>query len=418
MRKNLKSRKLISFSLVIAMILSVCTFFSFDASAYSETNYEEAGYSFLLAQYDCRCIEYESLEKQGAIDLYDNDNNVVAKMMVVDRDGELDYVVLDFIIDRVDEFGFDQSSFVEKFDGKEKILYAGTLNYAYYEDGILKDIDGNEIDEKVYFEIMDTFISYAQSVPERADPYAGFDSWTNIRNNAYDLPESTGYGGTVTNSSWSYIPGITVSGVNSKLNFKSQTSLNNAYNNAFDKSITGTCAAVAVTNMFIYYEYRGFDNALFNDSVDDTFDRALTEINWFNWENSNWWNDTIAGLKSMAKKAGYDYSLTKYSTLDWDDVTSSIDDDIPIFTYIGVDQTNGKYFAHAIVTVGYEEFTHTYTTTEEYWLFGWREREVENEDTYRYLRVIDGWNTSNQSRYIDFNGFYTTVKGIAFMLEE
>lgn len=81
-------------------------------------------------------------------------------------------------------------------------------------------------------------------------------------------------------------------------------------------------------------------------------------------------------------------------------------------------EQEGGYFAHAVVTVGYEEFTHEYTTTEEYWLFGWKEKEVEHEDVYRYLRVIDGWSTSNNSRYVDFNGFYTTVKGIAFMLEE
>ncbi len=418
MSNHLKINKLLSVALAFIMVLSVCTAFSFAVSAYSETNYEDAGYNFLMAQYDLRDIEYDSLTKENAIDLYDNNNNVVAKMMIVNRDGAIDYVVLDFMIDRVDEFGFDQSTFVDKFQDKEKIYYAGTLNYAYYDGGALKDIDGNQIDENAYFEIMDAFIAYAATLPEQASGYNGFDSWTNIRDNAYNLPTSTGYGGTVTNSSWSYIPGINVSGVNKELNFRSQTTLNNNYNNAFDKSITGTCAAVAVTNMFIYYEYRGFDNALLNNSVDDTFDRALTEINWFNWDDSNWWTDTASGLKSMASKAGYDYTMNKYGTLDWNDVKNSINADMPIFTYIGVDQTSGDYFAHAVVTVGYEEFTHEYTTTEEYWLFGWKEKEVEHEDVYRYLRVIDGWSTSNNSRYVDFNGFYTTVKGIAFMLEE
>jgi hypothetical protein len=232
------------------------------------------------------------------------------------------------------------------------------------------------------------------------------------------LPNSTGYGGSVTNSFWSYIPGITVDGVSQNLNFQDQDVLNANYNNTFKKNITGTCALVAITNMFIYYEYIGFDNALLYDSVEYTFDRALTEINWLEWSDSNWWRNTVSGLKSMASKAGYDYKINQYNNLKWNDVTSSIDSDMPIFTYIYAEQTDGYEFAHAVVTVGYEEFIHKYTTTEQYWLFGWKEKTVEHEDMYRYLRVVDGWSSSNDSRYIDFNGFFTTVKGIAFMLEE
>lgn len=418
MNKKNRLHRFISIVLVIVIVLSTCILLSSLAYSYSESNYEEAGYNFLLAQYDLRNIEYSSLTKEHSINLYDDNENVVAKMMIVNRDDKIDYVVLDFMIDRVDEFGFDQNNFVEKFKGKDKIYYAGALNYAYYDNGILKDIEGNSIDEITYFEIMETFVSYAHTLPNQTSGYAGFDSWTNIRNNANNLPTSTGYGGSVTNSSWSYIPGITVNGVANGLDFQSQTTLNNNYNKAFGKSITGTCAATAITNMFIYYEYRGFNNALLNNNIDYTFDSALTEIDWFNWNDINWWFKTVSGLESLATQAGYDYTLNQYIILTWNNVVKSIDDDIPIFTYIGVDLTNGGYFAHAIVTVGYEEFTHKYTTTEEYWLFGWKEREVENEDVYRYLRVIDGWGTSNQSRYIDFNGFYSTVMGIAFMLEE
>lgn len=118
MNNHLKINKLLSVALAFIMVLSVCTAFSFAVSAYSETNYEDAGYNFLLAQYELRDIEYDSLTKENAIDLYDNNNNVVAKMMIVNRDGAIDYVVLDFMIDRVDEFGFDQSTFVDKFQDK------------------------------------------------------------------------------------------------------------------------------------------------------------------------------------------------------------------------------------------------------------------------------------------------------------
>lgn len=34
------------------------------------------------------------------------------------------------------------------------------------------------------------------------------------------------------------------------------------------------------------------------------------------------------------------------------------------------------------------------------------------------LWCIDGWSSSNSSRYVDFNGYFTTVMGIAFMVEE
>jgi hypothetical protein len=246
----------------------------------------------------------------------------------------------------------------------------------------------------------------------------GFANWQDIDDDTANLPNSTGYGGSVTNSFWSYIPGITVDGVSQNLNFQDQDVLNANYNNTFKKNITGTCALVAITNMFIYYEYIGFDNALLYDSVEYTFDRALTEINWLEWSDSNWWRNTVSGLKSMASKAGYDYKINEYNNLKWNDVTSSIDSDMPIFTYIYAEQTDGYEFAHAVVTVGYEEFIHKYTTTEQYWLFGWKEKTVEHEDMYRYLRVVDGWSSSNDSRYIDFNGFFTTVKVIAFMLEE
>ena len=410
-----KYLRLSALFLLLCMMLSIVV--SFPIFAYNEINYEEAGYNFLLAQYNRMGIEYVDFEKVGAINLFDNNDNVIAKMMIVNRDGLIDYVVLDFVVDRVDEYGLDQKAFVDKFANK-KVYYAGILRYAYYDNEILKDIEGNVISAEEFFNCMEVFLSVEDTTPEAVTGFEGFDVWANIHDTAYALPDSTSHGGTVLNSAWSHIPGITYFGLNSNLVFQDQTRLNNNYNLEYYQNISGTCAAVAITNMFIYYDYLGFENAVVSNSVDATFEQALAAVDWFNWTDENWWSKTEAGLRTLAGRAGYDYSMSMYSTLNWDNVTDSIDADVPIFTYIYVELTNGNDFAHAVVTVGYEEFLHKYQTTERYWLLGWQERIVEHEDYYRYLRVIDGWSTSNDARYIDFNGFYTITKGIAFMLEE
>ena len=50
-------------------------------------------------------------------------------------------------------------------------------------------------------------------------------------------------------------------------------------------------------------------------------------------------------------------------------------------------------------------------------LIAWNKKTVKHTDKYRYLRVIDGWDTSNSGRYIDYNGYFTTICAIGFKLK-
>ena len=116
----------------------------------------------------------------------------------------------------------------------------------------------------------------------------------------------------------------------------------------------------------------------------------------------------------MATATGYEYTMKKYSSASWNDFkTCIVDLKIPMYTYISVN-TGTDTFAHVVVAVGAEEFEHMYTTTEQYWLFGWHEKEVSHTDTYRYIRVIDGWDTSNSARSVS----YTHLRRLRRMRDE
>lgn len=416
MKKRL-SIKVLSLVLMLALFVGMLATTGISVIAYTEDTYESAGFNFLRSQYDMRGMTYDSLIKTDAIDLYSDTDEVVAKMLVVDRDGHTDYVVLDFMIDRIDEFGFDQPEFVQTFREKEHIYYAGLMNYAYYDGDILKDISGSEIDSEEFFGMMAAFTTLGEQTPDAKNGYDGFKSWSDVYHQFCTLPDSTGYGGGVGSSVFSYLPGITNNGVASGLTFKSQAELNSAYNSRYNKNVNGTCGPTAMTNMFIYFKYRGFSNALISNDVTTTFSNTIIKSDWNNWNDATWWTKSIEGFKGMATATGYEYTMKKYPSASWNDFkTCIVDLKIPMYTYISVN-TGTDTFAHVVVAVGAEEFEHMYTTTEQYWLFGWHEKEVSHTDTYRYIRVIDGWGTSNSARYIDFNGYFTTVKAIGFTLK-
>lgn len=401
----------ISLLLVLVILFTTSAISMLPICAYNEYNYEEIGYDFLLTQYELKNIEYENMEKRGSINLYDFDNRVIAKMMIVDRDGYVDYVVLNFIVDRVDEYGFNQSDFIAFLESKEQVYYAGAMNYAYYEEGVLFNGYEEIIDKNSFEAALSNFLSTSTPQAPSLTPYL---SYSNVQADMYGIVPNSGLGGSIDNTAWKYLSGIYTTGVHNSLSFQDQAVLNSNYATKYGTTVSGTCAVVAIVNMLIYYEYLGFEDAIFSDDIDYTFNIVMTELDWNNWTNLSWWDKTVSGMKSIAERAGYEYDMTAYPILTWNNIVSEINSGNLIWTYID----NNNVVAHAVVTVGYEEFTHTYTTTEEYWLLGWHERVVEHSDEYRYLRVIDGWSSSNSSRYVDFNGYFTTVMGIAFMLEE
>lgn len=285
------------------------------------------------------------------------------------------------------------------------------MNYAYYEEDVLLNSYKETIDKDSFEAILSNFLSNSTPQTPSLTPYL---SYSELQSDMYGIVPNSGLGGSIYNTDWKYLPGIYTSGVHSTITFQDQSVLNRNYFTKYGTSVSGTCAAVAIVNMLIYFEYLGFEDAILSDDIDYTFHTVITELDWNNWTNLSWWDKTVSGMKSIAGLTGYEYNLTAYPILTWSNIVSEINAGNPIWTYVD----NNNAVAHAVVTVGYEEFTHVYTTTEEYWLLGWHERVVEHSDEYRYLRVIDGWSSSNSSRYVDFNGYFTTVMGIAFMVEE
>lgn len=384
------------------------------AYAYSEDNYEEVGINFLKEQYNVKEFEYNSLQISDSINLYGAEDKVVAKLLILSRDLELDYVVLDFLADTIIAFGINEGEYLQNFYNKGNVYYAGLNNYAYFEDGEYHDLFGGELDSEVFSDTLD----YYSTVPqEQADGSAGIMSWSSVR------PDVTNNvsGGSVVNSNWDYIPGFKWTGVlaNSsgmKATYFSQTTFNNQYNRTHTQTINGTCGPTAMTNMAVYFDWLGYGNALVSGSSQSTFEWFVQDLDWWNWTASNWWGNTKSSFKNYAKNRGYSYNITNYNNPSVNDFIKQIGNDRPIYTYLNVPLTNNRgNWAHAVVTVGYEKFTHTYKVNNRWWFFGWHDNWVTKTDDYYYLRCIDGWGTANSAQYIKV-GFYS-MKASAFTLK-
>lgn len=375
------------------------------AYAYNEDNYESAGMNFMLGQYDMHNMAYMNVEKEKAINLYDDEDNVIAKLLVVNRDGELDYVVLDFMTDRIDEYGFDQENFVNLFYDKEKIMYAGALNYAYYEEGILKDIYGNNIDEAVYNELMTDFkITYPEYFNED-DGQAGILSWNELETWVEAFGNETAPNGEIIRTGNACIDGVTHTGISTQLDFSYQEYLNNLYWNYTGNSIEGTCVPTALTNICLYYDDMNiFPDLIKNGSLSQTYYDIVQEIDFLSWgqSGSDWLNSTMNGMDWYVRKRGYDCNIVYYEVLSWTRVRNIINAGRPLFTDIYKNINNGNDFYHAVVTLGYDSYQYRFTYNGKV-----------NSTFYYYLRICDGWNkTEDKGRYIDFNGFYDRVGAI------
>lgn len=104
---------------IITVVALVCLLPSFSSGisvyAYTDQNYIEAGINFLQKQYDLKEMSYDKIALKQTIALYDLDDNITAKIMVVDRDSELDYVILDFVADDIIAFGFNSKTYLQNF---------------------------------------------------------------------------------------------------------------------------------------------------------------------------------------------------------------------------------------------------------------------------------------------------------------
>lgn len=382
--------------------------------AYNEDNYLKAGMDFMCIQYSSKNIEYDNISEYKSIDLYDYNDEVVAKLLIIERDGNFDYVILDFIVDDVNGFGINEIEFVSEILSKNKIYYLGQSSFVYEENGKFYDFDGNIISK-------DALIGANNLMKEKAPKevesgYDGILSWSKVKERySSDGSYMDGY----SNNAWGYIPGFNWNSVTGA-SYYGQSQLNYNYRVRHNESITGTCSITAMTNMAIYYDYLGFDS-LINNNIYDTFDWFIDDTNWKNWDDEDvyWDTETNESFVNYANTLGYDYYLNINNSPSFDDFVTEIGKDNPIYTYLYAPQTNGTSWAHAVVTVGYEQFKYEYTEqVKSFWFFGWHYKTVTNYKYYNYLRVIDGWSTSNSARYVDCNNFYSKIMLKSFGLSE
>ena len=298
--------------------------------AYTEQTYQEAGLNFLKEQYALKDLTYDSLEIEDTIELYDTNDTIIAKMLIVNRDNELDYVTLDFLVDDIIGFGFNSRDYLQKFYGKEKIYYAGMSSFAYIENGTYYDIDGNVLDSDIIVDSLNNYKEFAPNVVQSGT--AGIMSWTNVRTDVNANSSS------ILNSAWDYIPGFSWTGLKADSNgntasYFNQTTFNNQYNRTHTNSITDTCGPTAMTNMAVYFNWLGYSNALVSNSAQSTFEWFITDLNWLNWssENVSWWTNTKNSFVNYAKNRGYSYDIDNYTSPSIDNFISQIGNDRPIY---------------------------------------------------------------------------------------
>lgn len=406
------SRKLIgvflSFTLFFGlMLLAIAK--PIDAFAYNEDDYRNAGINFLEAQYEMKALEYEHLTIADAINLYDEHNKMNAKLLILDRDGEWDYVILDFVIDRINGFGINEYDYLQNFYNKGNIYYAGQMNFAFIANNQYYDFNEVQLNKNAFLATMQ---EYKLLTPKVSSGNEGILSWNTLRNERHS---------SLSNTDWGYLPGFNWNGISSnsagiKATYFSQTTFNNIYNTRHPGiNITGTCGPTAMTNMAIYFEWLGY-NGLINNEPYDTFEWFLNDLNWFNWENT-WWTNTKNSFRNYANNRAHGYDITNYDNPTFNDFKKQISNGRPIYTYLLANQTDGTSWAHAVVTVGFEQFTYYYQVNERWWFFGWHDKWVTKETNYYYLRCIDGWSTSNSGHFVDFNNFYSIVRASAFKLK-
>ncbi|MDE6075901.1 MAG: hypothetical protein K2G26_05635, partial [Clostridia bacterium] len=172
-------KKRIKILLITIISLAICcSFFVGGTFAYNESNYESAGLNFIEYQYKINNIEYTELEVEDAINLYDLEESVVAKVLVLNRDGKIDYVILDFLVDDIIAFGFNCEEYISNFYGKGKIYYAGALDCVYIDKGKYFDLYGNSLDS---FQVQKAFNDIKSEFPKAANTADFILSWKDVQ---------------------------------------------------------------------------------------------------------------------------------------------------------------------------------------------------------------------------------------------
>lgn len=98
----------------------------------------------------CLDKNYDNVEVALENNLYSDSEEVVAKAVVIRRDDELDYVILNIATANIDEFAFNETQAYEKFS--QKVYYSGVLNYYVKKNNQFHHFDNKKIISEKQFE--------------------------------------------------------------------------------------------------------------------------------------------------------------------------------------------------------------------------------------------------------------------------
>lgn len=382
----------------------------------NESIYSEIAINFFKNQYSINDIKYNNLNIEYIKDMKDYNENVVAKVIGLNRDNKHDYVLLNIATSQIDEFSFNDDKFYNLTN--DEIYYSGQNLYTY-KNGHFNNINdimlniSNTVFQKECSYITNKFDELKQNAKkyttdsnplpiEDKTGYNGFYDWSTV----YSFNKENEY----INCDFEYLKGVTWTGLSdSDLKFENQSVFNNYY------GTNNSCGPTALTNMFIYFDYLQIKNnhylvqALLNNDKFQTFDMFRKLTNHSNEEGVS--TSTYCGaLTKYATNQYYKHELNE-EIYNFNDYRECINNQMPILTSIILNDDWG----HAVLTVGYEEFKKTCEVEHSFMWWSWTTTE-----TYynRYLRVVDGWGTSNSSRFIDYSGYWKSIDGWGFKVYE
>ena len=156
--------KKINRSLVAFMFLICFSILAFSGTIIS-VNAQEVDYTaenkakdFLVSIYNTKDLTYENMETLYSVELYDENNEVIAQASLFERDSQIDYAIYNYITNSIDEYGFDCPTALGNFPINIKTYYAGIFNYYNEVDGVmLNNVSGEIVDEDCLRSIIETF---------------------------------------------------------------------------------------------------------------------------------------------------------------------------------------------------------------------------------------------------------------------